>query len=650
MAEESARAPSPGLGPHLPELSEAERALQLFVGGIDDYAILLLDASGRVRSWNSGARRIKGYESQEIIGRHFSAFYPPEAVAKGWPDYELQMAVQRGRFADEGWRLRKDGTRFWASVVITALRPSDRMGTGFLKITRDLSERRAAEEALRHSEERHRLLVAGVREYAIFMLSPEGLISSWNSGAERIKGYKAAEIIGRHFSCLYPPEAVAKGLPEWELETATREGSVENEGWRLTKSGGRFWANVVITALFKEDGAVQGFAKITRDMSDRHRLEDLLRVDRQKNEFLALLTQEMRNPLAPIRSALHVLGQADLDARSSALVRTIAVRQVDHLTRLLDDLLDVTQVARGRIELRQERVDIALAIRRAVEAASPLTVERRHQVTVDVPRNQLWVQADPVRLEQIFTNLILNAAKFTEAQGRIWIAARNEAGQVVIRVRDNGIGIDPLVASRIFDLFVQAERHPDRKSGGPGIGLTLVRRLVELHRGTVEVMSAGPGKGSEFVVSLPAVEAPIGERQPARELQHHESLRVLVVDDNVDAADSLAMALRLSGQEVRVAYDGAAALAIAAETRPEAVLLDIGMPVMDGYLVARRLRETAGTEHALLIAVTGWGQDDHRRMSKEAGFDYHLVKPVDPSTLMPLIAGYHDRAGARPQH
>ncbi|HEV8196966.1 MAG TPA: PAS domain S-box protein, partial [Gemmatimonadales bacterium] len=192
MAEESARAPSSGLGPHLPELSEAERALQLFVGGIDDYAILLLDASGRVRSWNSGARRIKGYESQEIIGRHFSAFYPPEAVAKGWPDYELQMAVQRGRFADEGWRLRKDGTRFWASVVITALRPSDRMGTGFLKITRDLSERRAAEEALRHSEERHRLLVAGVREYAIFMLSPEGLISSWNSGAERIKGYKAA--------------------------------------------------------------------------------------------------------------------------------------------------------------------------------------------------------------------------------------------------------------------------------------------------------------------------------------------------------------------------------------------------------------------------------------------------------------------------
>jgi CheY-like chemotaxis protein len=240
----------------------------------------------------------------------------------------------------------------------------------------------------------------------------------------------------------------------------------------------------------------------------------------------------------------------------------------------------------------------------------------------------------------------VNAAKYTDPRGSITVGARREGDQVVIRVRDNGIGIDPLLAPRIFDLFVQGEWRPDRSAGGTGIGLTLVRRLVELHGGTVEVMSAGPGKGSEFVVSLPAADAPIPHpaARPAPGTKLPEHRRVLVVDDNVDAADSLAMALRLSGQEVRVAYDGESALTIAAEIQPEAVLLDIGMPVMDGFRVARRLRETAGTERSLLIAVTGWGQDEDRRLAKEAGFDHHLVKPVDPGILVPLIVQYQPAA------
>lgn len=624
-----------------------------FVGNIEDYAIMLLDPQGIVVSWNSGARRIKGWEAQEIIGRHFSAFYPPEALSKGWPDHELRMAVQHGRFSDEGWRVRKDGSRFWASVVITALRPNDKMGGGFVKITRDLTERRDAEEVLRLSEERLRLLIDGVREYAIFLLSPEGLITSWNSGAERIKGYKASEILGRHFSCFYPPEVVAQGLPEWELEAAIRDGSVENEGWRIRKGGGRFWANVIITSLIGDDGTLRGFAKVTRDMTDRRRVEDLLRADRQKNEFLALLTHELRNPLAPIRSALHVMAQPDLEAKAAAHIRSIAVRQVDHLTRLLDDLLDVAQVTDGRIELRQERLDISLVIARAVEAAASLIAERHHRLSVEVPRHQLWVHADPVRLEQVYTNLLVNAAKFTDPQGTISVAGRREGHQIVVRIRDNGAGIDPLLAPRIFDLFTQAERRP-RMARGTGIGLTLVRRLVELHGGTVDVVSAGRGKGSEFSVSLPAVEAPAaGDARARSGSALPERLRILVVDDNIDAADSLAMALRLSGQEVRVAYDGPAALTIAAETRPEAVLLDIGMPVMDGYRVARRLREAEGTERALIIAVTGWGQDEDRRMSREAGIDYHLVKPVDPGLLGPLMARHRaDQAwdDTRPQY
>lgn len=630
-----------GSAARIPELpAGTERFLRLLVGDVQDYAIFLLDPAGRVASWNSGARKIKGYERSEIVGRHFSAFYPPEAVAKGWPDYELRMAAQHGRFADEGWRIRKDGSRFWANVTITALRPSDAMGAGFLKITRDLTERRQAEEAIRLSEERLRLLIDNVREYAIFLLSPEGLVVSWNFGAQRINGYKAGEIIGRHFSCFYPPDAVYSGKPEWELRTASQEGSVEDEGWRVRKDGTRYWANVVLTALNSAEGKTLGFVKITRDLTDRRKVEELLHADRQKNEFLALLTHELRNPLAPIRNALHVLAQPGVDATMIAQVRDIAWRQVDHMARLLDDLLDVTQISQGRIELRRERVSLNKIVTRSIEDSAPIMTERRHQLTLDVARESLWVDGDPARLEQVFTNLLINAAKYTDPGGRITVTARQEGRQVVTRIRDTGIGIDPLMAASIFDLFVQGERRTERSAGGVGIGLTLVRRLVELHGGTVDVQSAGPGKGSEFAVSLPTVDRPAPEKivNLERLFAAPPSMRVLVVDDNVDAANSLAMALRLSGQRVRVAYDGATALSFAAEDPPEAVLLDLGMPGMDGYEVAQRLRGNPATSKVLIIALTGWGQDEDRRKSHEAGFDHHLVKPVDPIAVGRVLA------------
>jgi PAS domain S-box-containing protein len=636
----------PARVPELP--AGTERFLRLLVGDVQDYAIYLLDPVGRVASWNSGARKIKGYERAEIVGRHFSAFYPPEAIAKGWPDYELRMAAQHGRFADEGWRLRKDGSRFWASVVITALRPSDAMGAGFIKITRDLTERREAEEAIRLSEERLRLLIDGVREYAIFQLSPEGLVVTWNAGAQRTNGYQADEIIGRHFSCFYPPDAVSSGKPEWELRTASQEGSVEDEGWRVRKDGTRYWANVVLTALVSAEGKTLGFVKITRDMTDRRKIEELLHADRQKNEFLALLTHELRNPLAPIRNALHVLAQPGVDPATSAQLRDIAWRQVDHMARLLDDLLDVTQISQGRIELRRERVSLNKILTRSIEDAAPILTERRHQLTLDVPRESLWVDGDPARLEQVFTNLLINAAKYTDPGGRISVTARREGRHVVARIRDTGIGIDPLMAASIFDLFVQGERRTERSSGGIGIGLTLVRRLVELHEGAVDVLSAGPGKGSEFAVSLPTVDRPVLPSKvlnPGRLFAAPPSMRVLVVDDNVDAANSLAMALRLSGQRVRVAYDGETALSFAAEDPPEAVLLDLGMPGMDGYQVARQLRGNPATCNVFIVALTGWGQDEDRRKSHAAGFDRHLVKPVDPSVVSRVLATL---AGAGP--
>ncbi|MFL6200205.1 MAG: PAS domain S-box protein, partial [Thermoanaerobaculia bacterium] len=328
-----------------------EDSFRLLVESVKDYAIFMLDPEGRIMSWNAGARNIKGYQAEEIIGRHFSIFYPPEAIARGWPEHELEVAKREGRFAEEGWRLRKDGSSFWANVVITAL--WDKTGTlrGFAKVTRDLTERRMRQEFLRESEERFRLLVESIKDYALFMLDPEGRIVSWNAGARALKGYRADEVIGRHFSLFYPSEAIARGWPEHELETAIAEGRFEDEGWRVRKDGSRFWANVIITPLYDEERRLRGFAKITRDLSDRKRVERLEEAERQMHEFLAMLAHELRNPLAPIRNALAVMQRSELNEQTLDWSRSVIDRQVTHLTRLVDDLLDVSRITKGKITL-----------------------------------------------------------------------------------------------------------------------------------------------------------------------------------------------------------------------------------------------------------------------------------------------------------
>jgi PAS domain S-box-containing protein len=280
-----------------------EGRFQLLVEAVVDYGIFILDPDGIVVSWNTGAEKVQGYSSREIIGRHFSVFYPPESVATGWPEEELRRAIRFGRLEDEGWRLHKDGRRFWANVAITPIYDSSGTLTGFAKITRDLTERRAQDEALRASEERFRLLVEAVRDYAIFMIDADGVVRSWNAGAQAIKGYRPAEIIGRHFSTFYTPQDQQAGKPERELRTARAEGSVEDEGWRVRKDGTLFWANVVITSVYGANKKLLGFAKVTRDMTERRRLEELERSSRRMNEFLAMLAHELRSPLAPIRNA-----------------------------------------------------------------------------------------------------------------------------------------------------------------------------------------------------------------------------------------------------------------------------------------------------------------------------------------------------------
>ena len=368
--------------------------------------------------------------------------------------------------------------------------------------------------------------------------------------------------------------------------------------------------------------------------------EALREADRRKDEFLAVLGHELRNPLAPISNAVQILKRADLDEAQVAWCRDLIGRQVGHLIRLVDDLLDVSRITRGKIDLKKEPLALADIVQRAVETSRPLIDRRRHELIVRLPSEPIRVEGDLVRLVQVVSNLLNNAAKYTESGGRIWLTAQREGGEAVVSVRDTGVGIPAALLPRVFDLFTQMEPNVGCVESGLGIGLALVRSLVHLHDGRVEVHSEGPGQGSEFVVHLPLATTQLTDEVPPK-VQHpalHTKPRILVVNDNADVADSLGMLLKALGAEVHVVYDGMAALKALSVFEPALVLLDLGMPGMDGYEVARQIRQQHRFRDVTLIALTGWGQEEDRRRSRAAGFDHHLVKPVDPDVLQRMLA------------
>lgn len=936
------------------KLRLSEERFRLLVEGVKDYAIFMLDPQGRVATWNSGAENLKGYTAAEIVGRHFSGFYPKEALDRGWPEEELRRAEALGRFEDEGWRLRKDGSRFWANVVISALRDSSGVLQGFAKVTRDLTERKrseererrllqeeasrkaaeqAAGEIARQSEQlrvtlasigdgvivtdshgvvtflnpvaeqltgwllgdamgqpmsavfpiisevtrepaedpvmkvlrdktvvllaNHTALIArdgseipiedsaapilGVHgeisgvvlvfrdvtearrsletrlylasivessDDAIIGKTLDGHIASWNKGAERLYGYTAAEAVGKPLSLLVPGDRVHE-LTDL-MDSALKGQRLEHyETVRLRKDGSEVTVSLTISPVLDGDGKLVGVSKIARDISSRKKAEELqakhnerfrllwesasvlltsetpedvlqglfariaphleldtyfnyvvtegqewLRLasyagvrademeeytvlepgtrisgqvaftrqsavfthiqssldsrcqgarklglnfcichpllaedrvlgtlafgsrtrssldpgeleflhtlaqhvaacyerfrlmeqlrdaDRRKDHFLATLAHELRNPLAPLRNGLEVIKLAHIESDSVRKAQAVMDRQLGHMVRLIDDLLDMSRISQGKIVLQKQRISVSDVVHAAIETSRPSIERHGHTLSVNLPAETLWLEVDPTRMGQVLSNLLNNASKFTPHGGKIWVTAHPLGEEVELRVGDSGVGIPANMLHQVFDVFTQVDRAIDRSEGGLGIGLSLVKGLVELHGGRVEVASEGEGKGSEFVIGMPLVledgqSSPLDSSAPTAVTA---SLRILVVDDNRDSVMTLGMMLGMMRHEVREAYDGSQAVAVAREYRPNLILMDIGMPLLNGYEACRKIREQEWGGEITIVALSGWGQEEDKRRAEAAGFDGHLTKPVDPGALAELVA------------
>ena len=515
----------------------------------------------------------------------------------------------------------------------------------------DITERKRAEEALRASEERYRRLL-GLMPAAVYTCeAPAGTITFYNEHAAALWG--RAPRIGDTDECfcgsfrLWRPDGSPLPHAETPMAVTLREGrEFRNREVIIERpDGSRIHVLVNIDPLRDARGRVVGAINVFHDTTALKQAEEALReADHRKDEFLATLSHELRTPLAPLRNSLQLLRLAGDGDASSAPIREMMERQVNHLVRLVDDLLEMSRISRGAFELRREHVDVAAVIRNAVETSEPLIGTAGHRLVVSLPDRPLWLQGDPVRLAQILANLLNNAAKYTAPGGEVRVWARREADAAVISVRDSGAGIAPDALPGLFRMFSRGDRASRSSQGGLGIGLSLARRLAEMHGGSIEAASEGLGKGAEFTMRLPLCESqqpePSGEVQSAAALSQK---RILVVDDNRDAADSLSMVLKFLGADVRVARDGRQALDEIRTYDPAVVLLDIGMPGMDGYEVARRIRTRFPDRRTAIVALTGWGQENDRRQARDAGFDHHLVKPAEIGALQALLASLDAR-------
>jgi PAS domain S-box-containing protein len=477
---------------------------------------------------------------------------------------------------------------------------------------------------------------------AIITKDLNGVITSWNLGAEQMFGYTAQEAIGRSITIIIPSDRLAE---ESDILARLRRGDrIDHyETVRRHKDGTDRYISLTISPVRDEQGRIIGASKIARDITLRKQTErKLFEADRRKDEYLAMLSHELRNPLAPISNSVEVLRRLVGNQPELKSLMELMYRQVQHLNHLIEDLLDVSRISLGKIKLHQETINLGSIVSQAVEAAEPMREHLQHELTVIQLPEPVYVRADPTRLFQLLGNLLNNACKFTERGGHIWLKVEREDEQAVIRVRDTGIGLAADQLGRIFEMFIQVDASLDRSQNGLGIGLMLVKSLVEMHGGTVEAHSEGLGRGSEFVVRLPVfTERPKAKPQRdlgvRREMTGPIQCRILIVDDNRDSAESLTMLCKLNGHEVQSAYDGLEAIETAVKFRPNVILLDIGLPGLNGYEVARQIRSQLPDRDLTLVALTGWGREEDRRSAQEAGFDAHLVKPLDFDALERIL-------------
>jgi PAS domain S-box-containing protein len=655
-------------------LRQSEERFRLLVESVRDYAIFMLDPQGYVLTWNAGAERFKGYRASEIIGHHFSQFYPPEALARGLPAHELQVASETGAFEDEGWRVKKDGSLFWANVVITAMRTADGELIGYAKVTRDLTHRRNHEEALRQSEERFRLLVEGVADYAVFMLDVNGKVATWNVGAQRIKGYTAEEIIGQHFSTFYPADAKDSGWPDHELQVATENGSFIDNGWRLRKDGTMFWANVTITALRDETGRLIGFAKLTRDLTQSKRAEAIELAGRQreeildaersarmaaqhatrvKDEFLATLSHELRTPLSAILGWTQVLlrGGAQITPPDQKRAIEVIDRNARAQVQLIDDLLDLSRIMTGKIRLDLQQTSLSDVVGAAIESARPTASAKDIRLKSILDPIHTVVSADSARLQQVVWNLLTNAIKFTPKGGQVHVLLQRINSHIELSVSDTGIGIPASFLPHVFDRFSQRDSSTTRSFGGLGLGLAIAKQLVELHGGSIKVTSPGEGQGATFFVSLPLsivqVEEDADRVHPTSHrfmdellaLPKLDGVHAFVIDDEPDARDLLRKVITDQGAKVTSFDSAEAALEALKSTRPTIIISDVGMPNMDGYQMIRAWRSVEPREARIpALALTAFARAEDRKRSLIAGYQAHLAKPFDVAELILMIA------------
>jgi PAS domain S-box-containing protein len=642
------------------ELAAERERLRITLASIGD-AVISTDAEGRVTYLNPVAETLTGWSGGDAAGR------PLPEVFRILHEYSREPAsnpalhaLREGRvvgLANHTLLIARDGTERPIDDSAAPMLDESGRPVGAVLVFRDMAERRRDEEA--------RARLAAIVESshdAIISKTLDGVIRTWNTGAERLFGYRAEEVVGRHITLLIPPERMAEDEEQKILARLSRGELVDHyETVRMSKDGRRLDISLTVSPIRDGEGRIIGASKIARDVTERKQVEAALQeaaealkeADRRKDEFLAVLSHELRNPLAPLRNGLQVMRLGADDPDLIGRTRDMMDRQLSHMVRLIDDLLDVSRISRNKMELRLSRVLLADVVSSAVEIARPALEAAGQELTVVLPPEPVSLDADLTRLAQVFGNLLHNSAKYTDRGGHIELTATREGDQVRVSVRDDGIGIPATALPSLFEIFSQVDRSIERSTGGLGIGLALVKGLVEMHGGTVEAASPGPGQGSTFTVSLPVAKEreepasglPAGEEPGAADAQR----RILVVDDSRDSAISMAMMLEFLGNQVRTAHDGLEAVEAAEQFRPHVVLMDIGMPRLNGYEATRRIREQPWGEDIAVIALTGWGQEEDRARSREAGCDGHLVKPIHLPDLEKLLGELATRtSGTRP--